>query len=191
MKSYMCRMALMLVCLGSGWTLAARAADAPAPGKAEAKTRLTEGQPAPAFSLASTDGKTASPADYKGRWLLLFFYAKSFTPGPEKEVASLRGGYPQLQKMGVEVLGVSRDDLATQKRFKTENQLPFELLSDPDKTAAQAYQVLGLGGLYQRRSFLIDPKGRIAHIFYGVTVNKHAEEVVDALRKLQAEAEGR
>lgn len=182
-----CFMKMLWLCaLALAWTCGARAAD----DDAATKIKLTVGQMAPDFSIPSTAGGNATLADYNGDWLVLCFYAKSFTPGPAKEVAALRDDYARITKMGAVVLCASRDELETQKKFKTENKLPFELLADTEKTLATAYDVIGFGGLYQRRSFLIDPKGKIAHIFYGVTVNKHGEEVVDALRKIQAEAAG-
>ncbi|MCE9613583.1 MAG: peroxiredoxin [Lentisphaerae bacterium] len=143
---------------------------------------------APGFEAVSTGGGKATLADYRGKWLVLYFYPKSFTTGCTKEACSLRDGHQKLADMGAAILGVSRDDLATQQKFKAEYQLPFELLADTDKAMAKAYGVIGFGGLYQRRTFLIDPAGKLAHIFYGVTVNIHDEEVVDELRKLQAEA---
>jgi thioredoxin-dependent peroxiredoxin len=154
------------------------------------QVRLAEGQLAPAFSLASTGG-TASLAGSNGQWQVLCFYVKASTPPAVKELSALRDRYADIQKLQATVLGVSRDDVAALKTFKQECQLPFELASDPDKAVAKAYGILGFGGLYQRRSFLIDPKGRIAHVFYGVTINKHGDEIIDALRKCQADAAGK
>lgn len=153
--------------------------------QAASKNQLQVGQAAPDFAAPSTGGGTAKLSDYQGKWLVLYFYPKAFTPGCTKEACSLRDGYEKLGKRGAVVLGVSRDDLETQKKFKAENNLPFELLSDTDKKIATVYDVLGFGGFYQRRTVLIDPDGKIAHIFYGVSPAQHAEEVNDELRKLQ------
>lgn len=150
-----------------------------------AAPKLQTGQEAPAFSLPSTAGTTATLADYSGKWLVVFFYSKAFTPQCTKEVCAVRDWSAKLATLGAVVVGISRDDTDTQKKFKEEQRLPYELLSDPDRAAARAYDVLGFGNIYQRRSFIIDPNGRIAHIFYSVNINEHGEEIFDRLRKLQ------
>ncbi len=152
---------------------------------AGSKLHLEPGQAAPDFSAPSTSGSTAKLSDFKGQWLVLYFYPKSFTSGCTKEACSLRDGLPNLSKLNAVVLGVSRDDMETQKKFKAEEKLPFDLLADIDKSVAQAYDVIGFGGLYQRRTVIIDPDGKVAHVFYAVNVNAHGEEVADVLKKLQ------
>ena len=98
----------------------------------------------------------------------------------------LRDSHDEIQKIGATIIGVSVDDIATQKRFKAENKLPFELLSDSDKKVSRAFGVLNSEGTYsQRKTFIVDKDGKIAHIFDKVNVNKHNEEVKEVLNKLQ------
>ena len=98
----------------------------------------------------------------------------------------LRDSHDEIQQMGATIVGVSVDDIETQKRFKAENQLPFELLSDSDKKVSRAFSVLNSAGTYsQRKTFIIDKDGKIAHIFDQVNVNKHNEEVKEVLNRLQ------
>jgi peroxiredoxin Q/BCP len=98
----------------------------------------------------------------------------------------LRDSHDEIQKLDATIIGVSVDDIATQKRFKAENELPFELLSDSDKKVSRAFGVLNPEGtLSQRKTFIIDPDGKIAHIFDQVNVSQHAEEVKEVLNQLQ------
>jgi peroxiredoxin Q/BCP len=152
---------------------------------AASKLQLVEGQDAPDFSAPSTAGDKVALADFKGKWLVLTFYPKAFTSGCTKQMCSFRDGFKDIKKLGGVVLGVSRDDLETQKKFKEENNLPFDLLADTEKTVARAYDVLGIFGLYQRRTVIINPQGKVAYVFYAVNVNAHAEEVADVLKKLK------
>jgi peroxiredoxin Q/BCP len=148
------------------------------------------GQPVPDVGAPSTSGQTIRLADLKGTWVVLYFYPKSFTSGCTKEACSLRDGYAEIQKLGAVLLGSSFDDLETQKRFKAEHNLPFELLSDEKKTVARGFDAVSLGGLVSsRKTFLIDPEGRVAHIFSDVNVGGHDAEVAEALKRLQAESE--
>jgi peroxiredoxin Q/BCP len=98
----------------------------------------------------------------------------------------LRDSYGDIQKTNTIILGVSVDDMETQKRFKEELGLPFELLSDSDKQVSKAFGVINSKGTRaQRKTFIIDPDGNIAYIFDKVNVSKHDEEVKEVLEKLQ------
>jgi thioredoxin-dependent peroxiredoxin len=144
------------------------------------------GKPAPDFEADSTAGGKAKLADYKGSWLVLFFYPKSFTPGCTKEACSLRDGHAGLQAMGIKVLGVSLDNLETQKKFKAEYKLPFELLADTDKKVAAAYDALTVGGLVAARvTFVIDPDGKLAAVIKDVNTASHDAQVKAAVEKLK------
>ena len=99
----------------------------------------------------------------------------------------LRDSHDDIKKMGAIILGVSVDDIETQKRFKKELGLQYELLSDSDKAVSKAFGTLNpKGTLSQRKTFIIDPDGKIARIFHKVDVNKHGEEVKEALSMLQS-----
>lgn len=144
------------------------------------------GQPAPAFQAPATDGTIVRLSDLKGKWVVLYFYPKAFTPGCTAEACALRDGFTKLQEMGAVIYGVSFDDLEKLKKFKAEYKLPFDLLSDGDKTMAKAYDSVALAGLTAaRKTFIIDPEGNLAYIFEKVATKTHDREVYDVLMKLQ------
>lgn len=152
-----------------------------------ANAAVKQGESAPDFSAQSTKGEVKL-ADYKGKWLVLYFYPKSFTGGCTKEACSLRDGYADIQKTGAEILGVSCDDVEKQKKFKEEYKLPFELIADTDKKVTKSYDVLMMGGMMSSRyTFLISPDGKIAYVFDKVDTAGHNAQVLTELQKLQAE----
>ncbi|MGB9596136.1 MAG: peroxiredoxin [Candidatus Poribacteria bacterium] len=159
------------------------------------------GKPAPDFEALATNGKTIKLSDLKGSWVVLYFYPKSFTPGCTAEACALRDSYDKItdlgvvlpsdegkkQELNVVILGVSTDSIETQNKFKTEYKLPFDLLSDKEKVISKAYNVLGLTGITaQRKTFIIDPEGKIVYIFDKVDAGKHDQEVMKALEELQS-----
>ncbi len=147
---------------------------------------LQVGDPAPQVAVASTSGKTVTLGDFKGSWVVLYFFPKAFTPGCTAESCSLRDGYVGIQKLGAVILGASLDSLETQKDFKAKYKMPFDLLDDSKKELAKAFDSLGIGGfMAQRKTFLIDPQGKIAHIFESVNTGKHEKEVREELETLQ------
>ena len=148
---------------------------------------LAVGSPAPAFAAVGTNDQTNRLADLKGKWVVLYFYPKAFTPGCTSEACSLRDGYADIQKAGATILGVSLDPVARLKEFKQSYQLPFDLLSDADKSVSRAYHVLAFGGLFaERRTFIINPDGAIAHVFESVNTRSHDRQVAEVLKTLQA-----
>jgi peroxiredoxin Q/BCP len=168
------------------WTLAVFLSAAVV-AMAESNPPLEVGRPAPDFEALSTGGGKAKLSDYAGKWLVLYFYPKSFTPGCTREACSLRDGFEGLEKLDAVVLGVSSDDLETQTKFKAEHKLPFELLADTDKNTAKAYGSAGVMGLFKRQTFIVDPEGKLARVIGSVDVNHHAQQVADALRTLKEE----
>ena len=163
------------------WTAAAQAGAA------------TEGAAAPAFALQDQYGQVQRLADYRGRWVVLYFYPKDDTPGCTAEACAFRDGYLEIKALGAEVLGVSLDDSGSHAAFAGKYHLPFPLLADPQGEVSRAYGVLWkLGPLRfsKRQTFLIDPQGRIARHYRSVRAEGHAQEVVQALRALQAGATG-
>ncbi|MAZ40746.1 thioredoxin-dependent thiol peroxidase [bacterium] len=153
--------------------------------------KLKEGQKAPAFSLLDENEDTHKLSDYKGEWVLLYFYPKDDTPGCTVEAVTIKDAYKDFKKKGITVLGVSIDPVKSHKKFKDKYKLPFTLLSDEDKKVVNKYGVWGkkkfMGREYMgtlRNSYLIDPKGKIARIYEKVTPKKHADEVLNDIEEL-------
>jgi len=147
---------------------------------------------APDFVLPDQEGKNHRLADYKGKWVLLYFYPKDNTPGCTTEACTLRDAFEELGKKNAVVLGMSADSPKSHKGFMEKHKLPFTLLSDETKGVLKTYGVWAkkkfLGREYMgilRNSFLINPEGRIVKIYEGVKPAKHAEEVLVDLIRLQ------
>ncbi len=159
---------------------------------AQAET-LQPGQPAPDFRLLDQHGKTHALSDYRGQWLVLYFYPRDDTPGCTKEACGFRDRHERLLERKAQVVGVSLDDVASHKAFMEKYNLPFPLLADPGGEVALRYGSLyRLGPLRfaRRHTFIIDPEGRIAHVFRQVKPATHAEEVLQTLERLQARFTG-
>lgn len=155
---------------------------------AELKLKLTEGDVAPPFTVATNGGGTASLADYKGKNVILYFYPKDDTPGCTKEACAFRDHFAAFKKKGAVVLGVSVDPVKAHDKFVEKYKLPFTLLADVDKKIVEAYGVWGqkmfMGRKYlgvHRVTFLIGPDGKIKKIWPKVKPEEHAEEVLAAL----------
>jgi len=152
---------------------------------ASSASAVTVGDQAPEFSAPSTAGTETSLKEFAGSWLVLYFYPKSFTPGCTKEACSLRDGFGEIQALGAKILGVSNDSIETQKRFKEEHKLPFELLADDGSKVAKAYDAAMVGGLMAKRvTFIINPEGKVARVIDSVDTTDHDAQVVDALNEL-------
>lgn len=164
---------LLLMCLASALgAISARAAQT--------------GDAAPDFRASSTAGGERSLADFAGKWLVLYFYPKSFTPGCTTEACTLRDSYGDILKTGAQIVGVSADSLETQNKFKEEYALPFDLLADPDGKIVRDYGVARPDSIRaQRVTFLISPDGKIARVLDGVKPAEHDAEVLAALQDLQ------
>lgn len=153
---------------------------------------------APTFMLPDQDGKPHQLADWKGKWLLLYFYPKDDTPGCTTEACTLQERLPDLGKAGLAVAGISVDSVQSHRKFADKYKLSFPLLADETKKVVQEYGVWGkkkyMGKEYlgiTRSSFLIDPEGRIAKIYPKVDPAVHAEEVATDLQQLTAGAGAR
>lgn len=145
------------------------------------------GQKAPAFSLPSTSGATASLAAFAGKKVVLYFYPRDNTPGCTVEACDFRDRQTALAKAGVVVLGVSSDSLKSHDGFRKKHALPFDLLVDEGGATAKAYGAHGEKSMYGKKvlgtirsTFLIDEHGRIAAIWSPVKVAGHAEAVLAA-----------
>ncbi len=151
--------------------------------------KLAVGNKAPDFAVLDQNDKKQSLKQYKGKWVLLYFYPKDDTPVCTKEACSFRDHFPKFKKLDAVVLGVSVDPIAKHVKFIEKNQLPFTLLADVDKELVNAYDVWGkkkfMGREYMgtfRMSFLIDPQGKIAKIYEEVKPEQHAEAVLADLK---------
>jgi peroxiredoxin Q/BCP len=151
---------------------------------------LEQGAKAPAISAKDQDGKSVTLEEYRGRKVVLYFYPKDDTPGCTKEACAFRDNFPKFNIAGVEVLGVSIDDEGKHKKFAEKYQLPFRLVSDPDKKIVEAYGVWGqkkfMGREYMgtsRVTYLINEEGIIEHVWPKVTPDKHAEELLNYLQQ--------
>ncbi len=139
---------------------------------------------APKFSLQDQDGKLHTLSQYLGKKVLLYFYPKDDTPGCTTEACNFRDGYEMFTKMGLVILGVSKDGIESHKKFAEKFSLPFPILADESTAVSQAYGVWKeqkfMGRKYMgisRTSFLIDEKGVIIKIYEGVKANEHAKDV--------------
>jgi peroxiredoxin Q/BCP len=152
------------------------------------------GQPAPAFRLQDQAGKWHSLADYKGKWVALYFYPKDDTPGCTTQACSFRDNVFAFDKEGAVILGVSVDDVASHKAFAEKHGLPFTLLADPDKAVTKRYGVLktymGVMEMARRDTFLVDPQGRVAKHYESVTPEGHSAVVLADIKALKAKAGG-
>lgn len=144
------------------------------------------GKPAPEFKLKNNEGKEVSLKDYRGKWVVLYFYPKDFTSGCTVEAKNFQRDIAQYDKANAAILGVSVDTVESHKDFCTKEGLNFKLLSDTDATVSTAYGSLMEGRkLSARNTFIIDPKGKVVKVYQGVKVAQHSEEVLAALAELQ------
>jgi len=137
---------------------------------------LKTGSPCPRFSLKDQEGNIHKPEDYRGGWLLVYFYPKALTPGCTTQSCSVRDAREDLASLGCRVLGISPDEEKLQKKFDEKHGLGFPLLSDPDHAAAEGFGVWGEKKMYGksymgiiRSSFLVDPEGKIREAWYKVS----------------------
>jgi peroxiredoxin Q/BCP len=149
------------------------------------------GSPAPAFRLQDQTGAWHALSDYKGKWVVLYFYPKDNTPGCTTQACEFRDNIFAYREMGAVILGVSVDDVASHKTFSDEHSLPFPILADSEKTTAAAYGTLMTYKemvLSQRDTYIIDPQGRIAKHYVKVDPKGHSELVLADLKQLMAGA---
>lgn len=156
-------------------------------GCADAGAMPAVGSMAPDFSLPDQDGKPARLSDWRGRWVVLYFYPKDDTPGCTTEACSFRDDVRRLTALGAQVVGVSLDDSASHAAFAGKFHLPFPLLADVGGQVAQSYGVLSnyvVIKLARRCTFLVDPQGRVARVYDSVDPARHSAEVIADLERL-------
>jgi len=149
-----------------------------------ATTQATIGTPAPGFRLQDQHDAWISLADQKGKWLVVYFYPMDETPGCTTEACEFRDNMFAFRKLGVQVLGISVQDVASKKQFASKYSLPFSVLADSDKSVARAYGVLSILGYARRETFVIDPQGRIARHYASVDPKQHSRQLLSDLQAL-------
>jgi len=178
MKMILIAGTIVVLAVGFAVARAMRAGEkAPSPGTA-----------APDFTLNSQDGKALSLHDFRGKWVVLYFYPKDFTSGCTKEAHNFQRDLPQYEQKNAVILGVSGQDALTHQKFCVKEGLGFRLLADTNFQASSAYGSvvnLGVGKLSARHTFLIDPSGVIRKTYLTVNPEKHSAEVLADLSQLQ------
>lgn len=143
------------------------------------------GQAAPGFSLASQEGGNVSLASFHGKWVVLYFYPKDMTQGCTIEAHNFQQDLPKYDKANAVIVGVSVDNTDSHKEFCAKESLTFKLLADTEKKVSEQYGSLSPRGVAARNTFLVDPSGKIAKVWTGVSPAKHSEEVLAALSELK------
>jgi peroxiredoxin Q/BCP len=146
------------------------------------------GDTAPEFALPDQDGRTRSLAEFRDKWLVLYFYPKDDTPGCTEQACAFRDDLHKLEAIGAQVVGVSVDDVTSHFAFASKYNLPFPLLADASGAVAARYgsiRDLGLVKFARRNTFLIDPQGRIAKIYVSANASKNSQQVIDDLQSLK------
>lgn len=159
---------------------------------------MKPGDKSPDLPLVLGSGKTARLSDYRGKWLVLYFYPKDSTPGCTTEGLEFNALLTRFRRAGAEILGVSKDSVKSHANFCAKQGFRFDLVSDADEALCKAFDVIREKSLYgrkflgiERSTFLIDPDGRVAAEWRKVKVAGHAEAVYDALRQFQQGARGK
>ncbi|MFZ0774129.1 MAG: peroxiredoxin [Candidatus Sulfotelmatobacter sp.] len=161
--------------------LSAIAADQPQP--------LTTGSQAPAFSLSNQEGAQVSLDQFKGKWVVLYFYPKDFTSGCTIEAHNFQRDIDKYTEKNAVIVGVSVDNVDSHKSFCTKEGLNFKLLADPTHAVVEKYgSIMEYNGmtLAARNTFLIDPTGVIRKVYLKVSPQGHSEEVLADLQQLQS-----
>jgi thioredoxin-dependent peroxiredoxin len=146
------------------------------------------GSAAPEFTLNSQEGTSVSLKDYRGKWVVLYFYPKDFTTGCTIEAHNFQRDLAQYQQKNAVILGVSVDSADSHKQFCTKEGLNFKLLADTDYKVSTAYDSLtsfGTAKVAARHTFIINPEGKVVKVFTEVNPNQHSAEVLAALTELQ------
>lgn len=147
------------------------------------------GEKAPEFRSVDQNGEKIALKDFKGKWVVLYFYPRADTPGCTIEACGFRDSFKRIEKTGAVLLGVSPDEAKAQKKFEEKYDLPFTLVADADKTICNLYGVIQEKNMYGKKvmgvvrtTFVIGPDGKIKHIFSKVKPEGHAEEVLEYLK---------
>ena len=150
-------------------------------------SEISTGQVAPNFNLQDQNGEWHTLDNYKGKWVVLFFYPKDQTPGCTTEACNFRDNIFEFEKLNAQILGVSVDDVESHQAFSEKYSLPYPILADVNKECATEYGVLGkfmMMTIAKRQSFLINPEGSIVKHYKKVDPDTHTKEVIVDLKQL-------
>ena len=153
---------------------------------------LTTGSQAPSFKLPDQDGNEVALSDYKGKWVVLYFFPKALTPGCTTETCNFQEALPDFSGLDAVILGMSKDPVSKQKKFAEKYNVGFKLLSDENSDTCEQFGVWQKKSMYgreymgiNRSTFIIDPEGKIAKVYDKVKVKEHHSEVLSDLKALQ------
>jgi len=153
---------------------------------------LTIGDIAPNYTLPDQNGALHTLSNYKGKWILIYFYPKDDTPGCTTQACGIRDTWSELQDVGLVTFGISKDSVESHKKFATKHYLPFTLLSDEEKNVLDEYGVWIEKSMFgkkymgiQRSSFLIDTYGNIAKVYPKASPKNHIDLILKDLKELQ------
>lgn len=154
--------------------------------------KLALGDNIPQITVTTTTQPAYSLGQLQGKNVVLYFYPKDNTPGCTMESKAFRDNYKKFQSLQTEILGVSRDSVASHTKFSCKHVFPFELISDADGKLCELFDVIKSKKLFgvsfegiQRSTFVFDKKGKLRHIFRGVKVKNHVEEILACVRELR------
>jgi peroxiredoxin Q/BCP len=144
----------------------------------------------PLLKLPGTSDLQFNLSDYKGRFLVIYFYPKDATPGCTTQGVDFRDAYKKFQALDTEIFGISRDTLKSHENFKAKFTFPFELLSDEEEKACELFGVIKMKNMYgkqvrgiERSTFVIDPDGKLIQAWRGVKVEGHVKEVLQFIKQ--------
>lgn len=146
-----------------------------------------QGKAAPGFDIPDQNGVFHTLKEYRGKWLVLYFYPKDFTPGCTTEAKNFTNDYQAIEKLGAVVVGASLDDIESHKKFAAKYSIPYTLLADKDEVMATAYDVvknIPLMHYAKRQTFIINPQGIVAKFYEDVTASEHSRQVINDLSEL-------
>lgn len=150
------------------------------------------GNQIPAINFEATSVIQGNLEDYRGQWLVLYFYPKDATPGCTQEGCDFRDYFTTFQN--TTIFGISRDSLQSHERFKNNQHYPFDLIADTNEVLCKAFDVIKMKNMYgkqvrgiERSTFIVDPKGIVRHVWRKVSVKGHVQDVLETLQALQKE----
>ena len=153
---------------------------------------ISEGQALPKFQLSDSDGNTVKSNDLKGKKLVIYFYPKDFTPGCTIEADEFSKDYNKFQKAGIEIIGISKDDVESHKKICNKMKIPYILLADTETKVSKMFGVWGkkkfMGKEYMgiiRSTFLVNETGKIFKVFEKVKAKGHSKEVLEAYASVE------